>query len=57
LGLRHEYFLTRLFCNVLVRPGHTELTRGILLLGYGMGHGPRRTSIVTTRNAVGLLVE
>jgi hypothetical protein len=30
--------------------------RGTLLLGYRMGHAPRPTSVVTTHNAVQLLV-
>jgi hypothetical protein len=38
-------------------PGAWECTGGILLLGYGMVHGPRPTSIVTTHNEVGLLVQ
>jgi hypothetical protein len=38
-------------------PGAWDCTYGILLLGYGMGHDPRSTSIVTTHNAVGLLIE
>jgi hypothetical protein len=38
-------------------PGTQDYTHGILLLGYGMGHDPRPTSIVTTCNAVGLLVQ
>jgi hypothetical protein len=37
-------------------PGTRDCTYGILLLGYRMGHGPRPTSVVTTRSAVGLLV-
>jgi hypothetical protein len=40
----------------LLDPGARDCTRGTLLLGNGMGHGPRSTSVVTTRNAVGLLV-
>jgi hypothetical protein len=38
-------------------PGTRDCPRGTLLLGYGMGHGPRSTSVVTARNAVGLLVQ
>jgi hypothetical protein len=38
-------------------PGTRDCPRGTLLLGYGMGHGPRPTSFVATRNAVGLLVQ
>jgi hypothetical protein len=34
-----------------------DYPRGTLLRGYGMGHGPCPTSVVTTRNAVGLLVQ
>jgi hypothetical protein len=41
----------------LLDPGTRDCSRGTLLLGYGMGHGPRPTSIVTTRNAVGLLAK
>jgi hypothetical protein len=35
----------------------TPAVLGTLLLGYRMGHGPRPTSVVTTRNAVELLVQ
>jgi hypothetical protein len=42
---------------LLLDPGTWDCPRGTLLPGYGMGHGPRPTSIVITRNAVGLLVE
>jgi hypothetical protein len=38
-------------------PGTRDSSRGTLLLGYEMGHGPRPTSVVTTHNAVGLLVQ
>jgi hypothetical protein len=38
-------------------PGARDCTHGTLLLGYGMGYGPHPTSVVTTRNAVGLLVQ
>jgi hypothetical protein len=38
-------------------PGTRDCPRGTLLLEYGMGHGPRPTSIVTTRDAVELLVQ
>jgi hypothetical protein len=37
-------------------PGIRDCPRGKLHLGYGMGYGPHPTSVVTTRNAVGLLV-
>jgi hypothetical protein len=37
--------------------GTRDYPRGTLLLGYVMGHGPHPTSIVTTRNAVGCLVQ
>jgi hypothetical protein len=42
---------------VLSDPGIRDCPRGTLLLGYRMGHDPRPTSVVTTRNAVGLLVQ
>jgi hypothetical protein len=38
-------------------PGTRDCLRGTLLLGYGIGHDPRPTSIVTTHDAVGLLVQ
>jgi hypothetical protein len=38
-------------------PGTWDCPRGTLLLRYGMGHASCPTSVVTTRNAVGLLVE
>jgi hypothetical protein len=38
-------------------PGTRDCARGILFLGYGMGHGPRPTFVVTTRSAVGLLIQ
>jgi hypothetical protein len=38
-------------------PGIRDYARGVLLLGYGMGRGPRATSVVTTRSAVVLLVQ
>jgi hypothetical protein len=41
----------------MLDPGTRDCPRGTLLLGYGMGHGPRPTFVVTTRNAVGLLVQ
>jgi hypothetical protein len=41
----------------LLDPGTRDCPRGTLLLGYGMGHGPRPTSVVPTHNAVGLLVQ
>jgi hypothetical protein len=37
-------------------PGTRDCPRGILLLRYGMGHGPHPTSIVTPRSAVGLFI-
>jgi hypothetical protein len=37
--------------------GTRDCPCGTLLLGYMMGHGPHPTSVVTTRNAVGLLVQ
>jgi hypothetical protein len=37
--------------------GTRDCPHGTLLLGYGMGHGPCPTSIVTTHNAVGLLIQ
>jgi hypothetical protein len=46
-----------LHMSCLLDPGTRDCTRGTLLLGYGMGHGPRPTSVVTTRDAVGLLVQ
>jgi hypothetical protein len=42
---------------LMLDPGARDYTRGILLLGYGMRYGPLPTSVVTTCNAVGLLVE
>jgi hypothetical protein len=41
----------------LLDPGTWDCPRGTLLLGYEMGHDPRSTSIVTTRNTVELLVQ
>jgi hypothetical protein len=41
----------------LVRPEHTGLPTWQLHLGYGMGHGPHPTSVVTTRKEVGLLMQ
>jgi hypothetical protein len=41
----------------LSNPGTWDCEHGILLLGYGKGHGPRPTTVVTTRSAVGLLVQ
>jgi hypothetical protein len=38
-------------------PGIRDCTRSTLFLEYGMGHGPRSTSVVTTRNAVRLLIQ
>jgi hypothetical protein len=37
--------------------GTRDCPRGTLLLGYGMGYGSRPTSVVTNRNAVGLVVQ
>jgi hypothetical protein len=37
--------------------GTRDCPRGTLQLRYRMGHGPCPTSVVTTHNAVGLLVE
>jgi hypothetical protein len=37
--------------------GTRDCPRGTLLLGYRMRYGPHPTSIVTTRNAVGFLVQ
>jgi hypothetical protein len=34
-------------------PGTRNCARGILFLRYGMGHGPRPISVVTTRSVVG----
>jgi hypothetical protein len=36
-------------------PGTQDCPHGTLHLGYGMGHGTCPASVVTTRNAVGLL--
>jgi hypothetical protein len=41
----------------LSHPGTRDCTRGMLLLGYRMGHGPRPTSVVTTRSLVELLLQ
>jgi hypothetical protein len=41
----------------LSNPGIRDCACGILLVGYGMRHGPHPTSVVTTRSAVGLLVQ
>jgi hypothetical protein len=38
-------------------PGTRDYPRGTLHLGYGMGHGPRPTSVITTHNVVGLLMQ
>jgi hypothetical protein len=38
-------------------PGARDCPRGVLLVGYGTGHGPRPTSVVTTCSAVGLLIQ
>jgi hypothetical protein len=38
-------------------PGTRHYPRGTLLVEYGMEHGTCPTSVVTTRNAVGLLVQ
>jgi hypothetical protein len=38
-------------------PDTRDCARGVLFLGYGMGHGPRSTSVVTTRSAVELLIQ
>jgi hypothetical protein len=37
--------------------GTRDCPRNTLLLVYGMGHGPYPTSVVTTRNEEGLLVQ
>jgi hypothetical protein len=37
--------------------GTRDCGRGVLFLGYGMGHGPHPISIVTTRSVVGLLIQ
>jgi hypothetical protein len=41
----------------LSEPGTQDCPHGILLLGYGIEHGSRPTSVVTTRSAVGLLLQ
>jgi hypothetical protein len=41
----------------LSNPGTQGCARGVLLLGYGMGHGPHPISVVATRSAIGVLVE
>jgi hypothetical protein len=38
-------------------PGTRDCPHGTLHLRYGMGHGPHPTSVVTTRNVVGLLMQ
>jgi hypothetical protein len=38
-------------------PRTRDCAHGVLLLGYGIGYGPRPTSVLTTRSAVGLLVQ
>jgi hypothetical protein len=38
-------------------PGIQDCLHDTLLLVYEMGHGPCSTSVVTTRNAIGLLVQ
>jgi hypothetical protein len=42
--------------NPMLDPVTWDCTRGILLLGDGMRHGPRPTSAVINRSAVGLIV-
>jgi hypothetical protein len=34
-----------------------DCAHSVLFLGYGMGHGPRPTSVVTTHSVVGLLIQ
>jgi hypothetical protein len=41
----------------LLDPSTRDCPRGTLFLGYGMGYGLHPTSVITTRNAVGLLVQ
>jgi hypothetical protein len=41
---------------LLSDPGTQDCARGVLFLGYGMGHDPRPTSVVTTRSIVELLI-
>jgi hypothetical protein len=36
-------------------PGIRDCPHGTLLLGYMMGHGPRSTSVITTRTVVKLV--
>jgi hypothetical protein len=43
--------------SLLSDQGTRDYPRGVLLLGYGMRHGSRPTSVVTTRSAVGLLIQ
>jgi hypothetical protein len=44
------------FLPIVSDLGIQDCPCGVLLLGYGMRHGPRPTSVVTTRSAVGLLI-
>jgi hypothetical protein len=41
----------------LSHPGTWDCARGVLFLGFRMGHGPRPTSILTTRSLVELLLQ
>jgi hypothetical protein len=38
-------------------PGTQDYARGVLFLGYGMGYGPRPTSVVTTYSVVELVIQ
>jgi hypothetical protein len=38
-------------------PGTRDCPRGVLLIGYEMGQDPSPTSVVTTRSAIGLLIQ
>jgi hypothetical protein len=57
IGKLIQKFKNRFFEMTLSDPGTRDCPHGTLLRGYGMGHGPRPISVVTTRNAVGLLVQ
>jgi hypothetical protein len=41
----------------MLDPDTRDRARGVIFLGYGMGHSPHPTSIVATRSIVGLLIQ
>jgi hypothetical protein len=50
--LGHLQYLATKSSGACQTRAHGTFAHGVLFLGYGMGHGPCPTSVITTRSAI-----